>query len=349
MTTSVNTERWAWADIARGIAILLVLIGHSCPPPYTTAFIYAFHMPLFFILSGLFMKQDTPLRPLLNKRVRTLLVPFVCYNLLILFSDWCIVALSPNYHAPIDIPARLMGIVTGSRSGSWAASLWFLPALFVAQWLVIGCHRLAAGRRNLCIAMWVLLSVVGFTYCHEVGTALPLSIDVAFVATGFLLIGSQWVRRGFEGQARWYWFVTAILFVTMALDNFHTLGGGDNHVDMSTDTLGHPLEFYTAAVAGSLLLIRACQQPAMQRSNILQWMGRNSLAIYCIHRIPMNLGVALVNLVPRLNSPDTAAQTVRSLLLVLFTLAILVPAVFIVNRWFPWTLGKKRDCAAVES
>ena len=41
-------------DILKGIGMLLVIIGHSgCPWPFYPA-IYAFHMPLFFIVSGLF-------------------------------------------------------------------------------------------------------------------------------------------------------------------------------------------------------------------------------------------------------------------------------------------------------
>ena len=147
MNSEVKSNRLQWADAARGIAILLVLFGHTCPPPYTTAFIYAFHMPLFFFLSGLFMSYDTPWKTWWQKRVRTLLVPFVIFNLVLLVSDWCIVAFSPNVHTPVDIPGRLLGTLTGWRSAawplfqgtpihSWASSLWFLPALFVAQLLV---------------------------------------------------------------------------------------------------------------------------------------------------------------------------------------------------------------------
>lgn len=41
-------------DILKGIGMLLVIIGHSgCPWPFYQA-INAFHMPLFFIVSGLF-------------------------------------------------------------------------------------------------------------------------------------------------------------------------------------------------------------------------------------------------------------------------------------------------------
>ena len=42
-----------WIDLAKGIGIILVLIGHSKFLPITLKnYIYSFHMPLFFILSG---------------------------------------------------------------------------------------------------------------------------------------------------------------------------------------------------------------------------------------------------------------------------------------------------------
>ena len=378
-----------WADLARGIAILLVLLGHTCPPPYTTAFIYAFHMPLFFVLSGLFLRVDEPLGQLLRKKTRTLLVPFVIYNLVLLFADWCLVALSPNKHDPVDIISRLLGTLTGWHGGLWNSSLWFLPCLFVAQLLVVGtyhlsrltsrllcCNIVAAptpssssssspSPSSLAVFFWVLLSLAGVAYCHWVGYSLPMSLDSALIATGFLLMGRQVMKLNLKREAWWYWAITAIIFVSTTLDNYYTLGAGNNHVDLSTDTLGRPLNFYLAACGGSLLLIRGCQLigesskfsqtsagfGTSENSRLLTsllWLGRNSLIIYCLHRIPMNMGIGIWNATAHRLLPasflatEPAATALRSFLLLLFTLLLLIPAVYIVNRWLPWTLGKAR-------
>ena len=77
----------------------------------------------------------------------------------------------------------------------------------------------------------------------------------------------------------------------------------------------------------------------------MQWMGRNSLAIYCLHRIPMNFGIAIwkatfATTATAAAMPPTALTSLRSLLLTLFTILLLIPAVYIVNRWLPWSLGK---------
>ena len=47
-----SNEKLYWIDVVRGEAILLVVIGHSGCPSLIYNFIYSFHMPLFFVISG---------------------------------------------------------------------------------------------------------------------------------------------------------------------------------------------------------------------------------------------------------------------------------------------------------
>ncbi len=47
-----GNSRLQYIDVLKGIAIILVLIGHRSVNEYVTVFIYMFHMPLFFFISG---------------------------------------------------------------------------------------------------------------------------------------------------------------------------------------------------------------------------------------------------------------------------------------------------------
>lgn len=61
---NISTGRKYWIDVLRALGIILVVLGHVSKEPNTVIFIYAFHMPLFFLLSGfLFNRHRYDLLP----------------------------------------------------------------------------------------------------------------------------------------------------------------------------------------------------------------------------------------------------------------------------------------------
>lgn len=54
----MTQNREQWVDLAKGVGIILVIAGHACCPEIPHAFIYAFHMPLFFFFRG-FLSADS--------------------------------------------------------------------------------------------------------------------------------------------------------------------------------------------------------------------------------------------------------------------------------------------------
>ena len=52
-------ERDIRFDLMRGVGILLMMLGHIPVEGFAYKWIYSFHMPMFFILSGLFTKTTT--------------------------------------------------------------------------------------------------------------------------------------------------------------------------------------------------------------------------------------------------------------------------------------------------
>ena len=51
-----NKKRILWIDYAKAFAMFFVVIGHVNSGNYLTNWIYSFHMPLFFFLSGITVK-----------------------------------------------------------------------------------------------------------------------------------------------------------------------------------------------------------------------------------------------------------------------------------------------------
>lgn len=148
-TTGTSASRGAaarsdWIDIAKGIGILLVVYGHVARGlmnggvPLDRAWftavdtvIYAFHMPLFFLLSGWFfvgsLTRRGP-RDYLTTRVATVLYPYVLWSLLqggieLLLSRWT------------SQPLALADVL----ALGWAprAQFWFLYALFLISLIAL--------------------------------------------------------------------------------------------------------------------------------------------------------------------------------------------------------------------
>lgn len=73
----MGNKRLDWIDIAKGIAMILVIVGHTVPNPSPLRHaIFSFHMPVFFILAG-YTFRPKPWRELLSGSVSRLLVPYV--------------------------------------------------------------------------------------------------------------------------------------------------------------------------------------------------------------------------------------------------------------------------------
>ena len=78
-------KREEWADIAKGLGILSVILGHM-GVEQINCIVYTYHLPVFFILSGYFMKKKDDSTCLLIKS-RTLLLPYFFTCILICIGD----------------------------------------------------------------------------------------------------------------------------------------------------------------------------------------------------------------------------------------------------------------------
>ena len=90
-------KRIRFFDIAKGIAILAVILGHSAIEanlfmPHRTAQIivsicFSFHMPLFFLISGYLYNPKGTIKEELYKDLKTLLLPYLIYQF-IFYPYW---------------------------------------------------------------------------------------------------------------------------------------------------------------------------------------------------------------------------------------------------------------------
>ena len=78
-------KREKYMDIAKGIAAILVIIGHcNYTNKYMLAWLYTFHMPLFFIINGFFISSSVErysLKEYTKKKAKSLLIPYLVLSI----------------------------------------------------------------------------------------------------------------------------------------------------------------------------------------------------------------------------------------------------------------------------
>ena len=84
-------ERDITIDILKGIGITLMVVGHSGCPKLLESIIYSFHMPLFFLASGYFFKEDyicsfQAVKRYSHTKFVKLYIPYLKYSVLFLLA-----------------------------------------------------------------------------------------------------------------------------------------------------------------------------------------------------------------------------------------------------------------------
>lgn len=186
-------SRVGWMDTARGIAIILMVYGHAARGLVKSGelansavlqavddLIYSFHMPLFFVVSGLTFSTalKRPFGSFAKDRALTLVWPYILWTVVhVLIS----VMLSKSVNSPVSL-ADLSRIAVVPQF-----HFWFLGAMLV-------CHLAgyAIGLSRL-----LVLAAIGLTIVLPVpypGTHLGYGF-VYFCYFGIGMLAGPWVLR----------------------------------------------------------------------------------------------------------------------------------------------------------
>ena len=181
-------KRLVWVDIAKGIAIILMIIGHEISGNIRT-FIFSFHMPLFFILSGFTSGVILTLSKWRQKLPKILKIYFLAIFMVVLLSlEKLLVWDVSIYQVGIE---TLKGIFWGSNTYSTHAIstvgvMWFL---IVFVWAKILFELLQVLFDNKYIG--VILGIISyFAYLVSLRRWLPQDLDIVPIAALFMWVGS---------------------------------------------------------------------------------------------------------------------------------------------------------------
>ncbi|OIK06278.1 hypothetical protein BIV60_27360 [Bacillus sp. MUM 116] len=335
-------KRIEWLDIGKGLGMLLVMLGHTNIPSPIKTYIYTFHMPLFFFLSGyLFNFNKFPnIKTFVLKRTKTLILPYLCFSFVAyLWFIFLFILRQVDYDHNLMLP--ILGSFIATRKSFWTVhtgALWFMNCLLCTELLFYILSKVGRSKKSILIGL-VFLSVLGCLYNKLVDKPLPWSIDISLISVGFYGVG--FLYKEYKMKLERYLSLNNFiffLFINMVTGYLNFVYSGER-VDLYNSSLGNIFLFYISALSGIgafMILIKR-----MKQSKTLQYIGENSLIYLAFHQ---KIVFALFNLIIQNTLLDSEKlfeiPLLKGSLYTLMAALILVPVIFAIKRYFPFMLGK---------
>ncbi len=367
----MESKRLDYPDMVKGIGIFLVVLGHiNYVPGPLRIWISCYHMPVFFVLSGIMMgmKEDRfeDLSSIIRHKARGILVPYFWFSL-----SYFVLDIGNLYLDKIDYNTFISNIIS-SVTFYGKSVLWFLPALFLTQvYYILLRRRLSV---PLTCAAVVVITIIAY-FCKikldEISFANAESIVVqsvvnffrtfvrAAVALPFTAVGcivqrillakadsdsndsgkmAEFIRRYINPgiKERMLMIIAGTTFLAIV----YPICMMNGCVDLHNIILGNAGLYYLAAFLGSYGLILLCK--GIPSSRVIKYYGKNSLIVMASHLDYYILWASLVISMKVIEICKTDSQLLFLCSTVVLVFIMTIVVIEGINRLFPFVMGRKR-------
>lgn len=311
-------ERIDYIDRAKGILILLVIIGHVFQGGYVHDYIYIFHMPAFFIISGMLMNHssviDKPYTTIIKSRVYSIGVPFLFFELY-----GCL-----SYIIRFGFKQSVAGFIFNTVTCAFNNGVnWFLFALFWGELLFLATVK--AVRKNR-LALFVFAAAI-FIINLFIPSANRIVLAFRQALLCFVLLVVGYLLESLLTQEKTIWgIVSAIVIILIPLFS--------ESIDLASMELRNPLVFLVGAICGTYLMLLIGRLLPKKPFNYL---GQNTIIIFGTHNlfyilIGHALGITDFHITPVLTG----------FVIFIGVIAIEIPIMCLMNRYLPFLIGKRK-------
>lgn len=281
-------------DMLKGIAIILVVLGHNSFNNHITQTIYLFHMPLFFVISGFLESlEKIPFGEYVRKKLRRLIYPYITFGTLIIVYNTLFDVLSGKWSL-VKLLKRIAAFVYGNliweNNSEYIGTLWFLTGLFCSGIIAYAIYHISCKNRIklLLISGILMLTGIGMTMVkNKYQVRLPWCLDVALVGGLFYLAGYYWRQKWQEKINKLYQglllLITGFLFGIANLVYMKMNGYDMLRTDMLQMNYGIIPVYFMSALFISVGFISILKHIYHVRVFFLEKMGQVSMLIMIDH------------------------------------------------------------------
>lgn len=277
-------NRVRYWDIAKGLAILLVILGHAVELGKQGSdhplhlFIYSFHMPLFMIISGYLFVQTLSRRTtkdILLKKIIQLLCPVFLFGTI----EFFIVRFNPS----LSLKENLYFYY-----GTLVRTLWFLQALFFASMIYLFGERFLKHSRLIYIAL-----MLAFVFTPDLFKSAGTKFLFPCFLFGTCIAHYKWDKCDSKLLTTTFW-ITCLLFILLLIPFDHSKTIYVHSVFIFSHDAGvlqllvEDIYRVLLGIAGSVVVL--CAIIFLTRFNkptkigsLLSTIGKHTLGLYIAH------------------------------------------------------------------
>jgi len=316
-----QTKRIEALDIAKGIGIILVIIGHMVSS-YPFMWIYSFHMPLFFIISGICFKEEKypSFLQFIKKRIQTIAIPAVALYFIILTLQ-TIVGVSG-----LNLQEQWEGVHPGS--------LWFLVTLFLIELLYFPLCRIPIRWR---IPLLLASACLGVFFSRNQITFFFDLTNVFFCTAlyGFGNLISRFLPFILKSIKRQKKVIVVFLSICMLSIPVLLIVLYGESFNLSFNRIPkHTILFTFTAITSTVSVI--ILSTILPFKKILTYLGQNTLVLLAFHGIPIDAACLYI-------SPYISNHIAFKLIQLITTFFFSCAFIPIFNNYLPWCIGKRKQ------
>ena len=331
--------RITWIDHVKTMGIFFVVYGHSLSTSWGIGhWIFSFHMPMFFFISGYLLRKSNASEGILSiarKQFYSLVPAYIVFSL-VGYAFWFSVDRNFGVNADdVVYPIRtFLMIFYGSGTGELfhvkPVNLWFFPCLLIAQIIIAYTLRFPLKVQFLLSAMLCLLGLFMPT-----SIILPFELETALVAQVFVFSGYVFKAKSWLKEIE-KWNIKYALFLLCVGGALASINGS---IDMRISIYSNILLFF---ISSHLTILGLSALLAKLDSHRLSsWISKNTIIIFPTHHIVFTLFSGIYVYVLKLDlavREDAIVGLVASAMNVMFIMFFIVP---ICQKYLPVIYGLK--------
>lgn len=337
-------ERYIWIDWMKVIGMLFIVWGHFFPT-YSSNWIYAFNVPLFFCISGCLTNVKMGGAKLFN----SLIIPYFIMSIILIPYNYLVSILSghPNWS---DIGRTTLAFILGEQRAvvestpdivyrPGCGTLWFVYVLALIKLLFNPTHK------KLLVLSLPLSLVLAYIspIIKPIGDYAVFTLPLAwfFFTVGYLVMHSE-IFHGFHNKAKEYiktsklhltFVLISVLILTVLL---YEIGEANGMVKFYRSEYGNNLALM---IVGSFIgtciiyLIALIMETLELKGRLLAMTSNGTLLILAFH----------TQVIYILYRTFLAGRSdVITFLLSVLIMAAFLPVIWAVFKYFPIMVGKRK-------